>query len=225
MTGGKWPGHGTRVAKVLDLVLPPRVGLVAAKIADTDEGVTLLALIRAFADLVSAYKPSVVNLSLSARDDQFNCGCGQRAITPTFISTLLPFVIQLAGDVVTVMAAGNSGEICHPPHASADASNLIYAVSVNSQMHRTRYSSYPALPEMAVSAFGGDDPEDERGFGVFDDDRKSVGTSFAAPFVSAAICGRMPPAGNAAGVNRPAIPGPFCRLMGNGWIPGPVSML
>lgn len=180
-------GHGTKVARLLDEVLPPSVAVVSGKLSDNDRDVTVLNLIRSYAHLTSKYKPSVVNISLAPRNDRFSCPeCGEETCVPSFYSTALPDVIRLAGTTTfTVMASGNTGQENNFRYAKSDVPSLIFVSSIGSDGLRSSYSGYSGpSPRHTAYAFGGDDPSVEDGMGVFQNDRKSYGTSFAAPFVS-----------------------------------------
>lgn len=85
------------------------------------------------------------------------------------------------------MAAGNSGQIANARWLSDDIDNLLLAYAENSRHERTRYScatTGPLAYRYSVGAFGGDDPGGPDAQGMFSDG--SHGTSFAAPFVTAA---------------------------------------
>ena len=185
-------GHGTAVSLILDRSLPGTVPLVCGRIGDLDEDVTVLRLARAYAHLASRTRPSVINLSLAPLEDTFICDhCGGEVRVQALHSQILPFVLRLAGnETFTVMAAGNSGQMCNARHASSDIPTLIFAVALDSSGHPAGYSSFPdsdPITDMAVCAFGGDGENIENGLGVFEGDPDSWGTSFAAPFITAAV--------------------------------------
>ena len=184
-------GHGTRVAKILDEILPPDVGLVVGRLPSDGGALTALTVAQAYGDIVARSAPAVLNLSVAPRDDFFLCPHCRRVVpTPTFFSALLPMMMRLAGKTITrtitVMAAGNSGQVANSRWLSEDLDTLLLAVAENRRGERASYSSAPAGPWAdlySVPAFGGDDPDDEDRQGVFVDG--SYGTSFAAPFISA----------------------------------------
>ncbi|WP_020652529.1 S8 family serine peptidase [Massilia niastensis] len=184
-------GHGTRVASILDRILPRAVALTVGRLPAEPAHLTALTIARALGDIVVREAPDVVNLSVALRNDWFVCPhCRQRVPAPTLLSSLLPLVIRLAGSsapcTLTVMAAGNSGQAPNSRWLTEDVETLLFAVAENSRRERARYSSIPDGPNcdlFSVAAFGGDDPDETGGQGVFTDG--TYGTSFAAPFVSA----------------------------------------
>ncbi|MCC7539346.1 MAG: S8/S53 family peptidase [Deltaproteobacteria bacterium] len=185
-------GHGTRVVKLLDELLPMDVELVVGRLPGDSQSVTVLGVARAFGDLVARTKPDVVNLSLALRDDAFTCpACRKRVPVPGFVPSFFPMLVSLAGRceraTVTVLAAGNSGQVSNSRWVTPDTDAMVIAIAENRHGDRARYSGAPTGPLadlLSASAFGGDDP-DETGFvGVFEDG--GYGTSFAAPFLSAA---------------------------------------
>lgn len=184
-------GHGTRVVHILDQLLPPEVELWVGRVPGDLNSLTALTVAQALGDIVARGSPEVVNLSLTPRNDWFVCpSCRQRVPAPTFLSTLLPLIVRMAGRSVartfTVMAAGNSGQIPNSRWLTEDVDTLLFAVAENRKGERARYSGAPDGPHadlFSAGAFGGDDPEDADRQGVFVDGVH--GTSFAAPFVSA----------------------------------------
>lgn len=185
-------GHSTRVVAILDQILPPEVELSVGRLPSEAGSLTALNVAHAFGDIVARERPDVVNLSISPRSDWFVCpACRQRVAAPTFLSTFLPLVIRLGGrsteNTVTVMAAGNTGQLPNSRWLTQDINTLLFAVAENRKGDRTRYSSAPEGPYAdlySAGAFGGDDPDDPEAQGVFWDG--AHGTSFAASFVSAA---------------------------------------
>lgn len=184
-------GHGTRVASILDQILPSEVELCVGRLPSDPAGLTALTIAQALGDLVVRETPDVVNLSVALRNDWFVCPhCRQRVPAPTLLSSLLPLVIRLAGkttsSTLTVMAAGNTGQTPNSRWLTEDVETLMFAVAENRNRERTRYSSAPEGPRgdlFSAGAFGGDDPDEPGAQGVFADG--THGTSFAAPFVSA----------------------------------------
>lgn len=185
-------GHGTRVVSILDQILPPDVELSVGRLPSQSGSLTALTLAHAFGDLVAREAPEVVNVSVSPRNDWFICpSCRQRVNAPTFLSGFLPLLIRLGGKnierTVTVMAAGNTGQIPNSRWLSEDIETLLFAVGENRSGNRARYSSAPDGPLadlFSAGAFGGDDPDEKDSEGVFMDG--GHGTSYAAPFISAA---------------------------------------
>ncbi|WP_423222095.1 S8/S53 family peptidase [Ideonella lacteola] len=184
-------GHGTRVASILDRILPSDVELCVGRLPSDPGGLTALAIAQAMGDIVSREVPDVLNLSVALRNDWFLCPqCRQRIPAPTLISSLLPLVIRLAGkstaSTLTVMAAGNTGQAPNSRWLTEDVETLMFATAENRSRDRARYSSAPEGPRsdlFSAGAFGGDDPDEPGAQGVFSDG--TYGTSFAAPFVSA----------------------------------------
>lgn len=184
-------GHGTRVVSILDQILPSEVELCVGRLPSEAANLTALSVARALGDVVAREEPEVVNLSVAIRNDWFLCPhCRQRVPAPTLLSSLLPLVIRLAGrstcNTLTVMAAGNSGQIPNSRWLTEDMETLLFATAENRRRERARYSSAPEGPKadlFSAGAFGGDDPGDPDAQGVFVDG--THGTSFAAPFVSA----------------------------------------
>lgn len=183
-------GHGTRVVSILDRILPPEVSLSVGRLPSNSSGLTALTVAQALGDIIARELPQVVNLSVAPRNDWFVCPeCRQRVAAPTFLSTLLPLIVRLGGKssvrTITVMAAGNTGQISNSRWLTDDIDTLLIAVAQNRRYERARYSSAPEGPLadlFSVGAFGGDDPSDPDAQGVFLDGVH--GTSFAAPFVS-----------------------------------------
>lgn len=184
-------GHGTRVASILDRILPSEVELCVGRLPSDPGGLTALTIAQAMGDIVAREAPDVLNLSVALRNDWFLCPhCRQRVPAPTLISSILPLVIRLAGrstaSTMTVMAAGNTGQAPNSRWLTEDVQTLMFAVAENRNGERTRYSSAPEGPRgdlFSAGAFGGDDPDEPGAQGVFADG--THGTSFAAPFVSA----------------------------------------
>ena len=168
---------------------------------------TALTVAQALGDIIAREQPEVVNLSVSPRNDWFVCPvCKRPVVAPTFLSTFLPLVVRLGGkttrSTVTVMAAGNTGQIPNSRWLTEDVETLLFAVAENRKRERTRYSGSPEGPRgdlFSARAFGGDDPEDPDAQGVFADG--THGTSFAAPFVSAvALVAKHSPHGPRTGL-------------------------
>lgn len=184
-------GHGTRVASILDQILPLEVELCVGRLPSDPGGLTALTIAQAMGDIVAREVPDVLNLSVALRNDWFVCPhCRQRVPAPTLISSLLPLVIRLAGksasSTMTVMAAGNTGQAPNSRWLTEDVETLVFAIAENRNRERARYSSAPEGPRgdlFSAGAFGGDDPDEPGAQGVFADG--AHGTSFAAPFVSA----------------------------------------
>jgi hypothetical protein len=185
-------GHGTRVVKILDEVLPPEVRLIVGRLPSEASRLTSLTLSQALGDVVARTAPDVVNLSVTTRDPVFVCpNCRGRVPVPSFICSALSLILRLSGKsqagTWTIMAAGNDGQIPNSRWLDVDNTTLVLAVAENRHGHRTRYSGSPVGPDsdlFSASAFGGDDPDEAGAAGVFHDG--GHGTSFAAPFVSAA---------------------------------------
>jgi len=190
-------GHGTRVTSILDQVLPPDVALSVGRLPTDENALTALSIARALGDIIVREEPAVVNLSVSIRNDFVRCPwCQKTGATPTFFSSLLPTVIRMASlskvPTKVVMAAGNSGQIANSRWLTDDIDNLLLAYAENAQREPTDYScrtSGPLWDLYSVGAFGGDDPDQPNAQGVFTDG--SHGTSFAAPFVTAAAIGAL----------------------------------
>jgi hypothetical protein len=182
-------GHGTSVYRILDAILPDDVQIVSGKVAVRDSGVTVLQVARAYAHLVTTERPTVVNLSLAPRDDTLICPRSREVVRiPAFHTQLLPLVFRLAAGVsLPVMAAGNLGQRSIARLALIGTAPPIIAVATDSAGDRASYSNYVDSPANSyLTAFGGDPVDQENGYGIFAGDRASCGTSFAAPFVSAA---------------------------------------
>ncbi len=194
-------GHGTRVVSILDQILPPEVSISIGRLPSAPGSLTALTVAQALADIIARETPDVVNLSVCLRNDWFVCPhCKQRVPAPTFLSGLLPLVVRLGGksisNTLTVMAAGNTGQAPNSRWLTDDVNSLLFAFAENRRGERTLYSSAPEGPRgdlCSVGAFGGDDPSDHEAQGVFIDGVH--GTSFAAPFISAAslLTKRFPP--------------------------------
>lgn len=184
-------GHGTRVVSLFDRILPREVQLSVGRLPAEGNKLTALTIAHALGDIVARENPQAVNLSIAVRNDAAACpNCGQRIAAATFHSALLPLVIRLCGrnphSTLTVMAAGNSGQVPNSRWLTDDMHSLLFAVAENRHRQRARYSSAPEGPEadvVSAAAFGGDDPDEPGAQGVFADG--THGTSFAAPFVTA----------------------------------------
>jgi hypothetical protein len=185
-------GHGTRVIKILDEILPPQVELVVGRLPGDPEQLTSLTVANALADLTARTSPEVINLSVAPRDDVFKCReCGRPTRVPAFLPTFFSLILRLAGNTVertvTVMAAGNTGQVSGSRWLNQDVNSLLIAVAENRRGERTRYSGAPEGPLAdlySAAAFGGDDPDEPGAVGAFVDG--THGTSFAAPFLAAA---------------------------------------
>lgn len=185
-------GHGTRVARILDEILPVDVELVVGRLPAEPSKLTSLVVANALGDMVARCAPDVLNLSVAVRDSVFFChSCRVRTHVPSFFPSIFPLMMRLArsskSSTVTVMAAGNSGQVANSRWLTPDVDSVLLAVAQNRRGERTRYSSAPEGPLadlVGVRAFGGDDPDDPDAVGVFEDG--THGTSFAAPFVTAA---------------------------------------
>jgi hypothetical protein len=185
-------GHGTRVISILDEVLPANVQLTVGRLPSNEGELTALTIAQALADLIARELPDVVNLSVSLRTDTLICPhCKHRVRGATFFSTMLPLIIRLGGrsstSTVTVMAIGNTGQYQNSRWLTDDMQTLLFAVAGNKKGDRARYSNSPAGPRAdlySAMAFGGDDIDEPGAEGVFADGAR--GTSFAAPFVTAA---------------------------------------
>jgi hypothetical protein len=183
-------GHGTEVCRILDAILPDEVPIVSGRITPHNARleITVLRVATAFAHLVAAEGPTVVNLSLAPRDDQVICPkCRHAVPVDAFHSLILPFVFRLAGDTtLTVMAAGNRGQVSNARHALAETNSLVLVEAADSTGELASYSNrVDAGHAAAVRAFGGDDGKEAGGITVFENAQHTYGTSYAAPFVSA----------------------------------------
>jgi len=185
-------GHGTRVVKILDDILPVEVDLVVGRLPSDPTRMTTLSSAHALGDLVSRALPDVINLSVAPRDNVFVCpSCHERVPVPTFLPTFFSMVLRLAGktsqSTITVMAAGNSGQVGNSRWLNQDIETLLLAIAENRHGDRARYSGGaegPLADLFSASAFGGDDPDEPGAVGAFSDG--SQGTSFAAPFLTCA---------------------------------------
>lgn len=184
-------GHGTRVVSVLDQILPNQVGLSVGRLPSGGNSLTVLAVVQAYADIVARQSPNVINLSIAPRSNSAVCPhCRKRTTALTFFSSFFPLIMRLAGrsptPTITVMAAGNEGQVPNSRWLTKDLDTLLLAVAENRFRQRARYSSAlegPNADLFSASAFGGDDPDDTGSSGFFTDG--DHGTSFAAPILSA----------------------------------------
>jgi hypothetical protein len=185
-------GHGTRVIRILDQLLPRTVSIAIGRLPAAGEELTMETVARAFADLVVRSRPHVVNLSLAIRGDMFRCKhCGRLSGRPGNFTPMLSLVARLANDnvnkTVTVVAAGNSGQIAASRWLISDKEPMLIAVAADRSGQKAGYSSAPAgLDSEAISvrAFGGDG-DVPGGQGMFTDGQS--GTSFAAPIITAQV--------------------------------------
>ena len=158
-----------------------------------------------------------MNLSLAPRDDEIICpSCGKAVAVAAFHSLILPFLFRVAGvRTLTVMAAGNRRQFNNARHALADTERLVLVEASDSHGRPASYSNRidTSCASMA-RVFGGDDSKLPGGTTVFEDSPNSFGTSYAAPFVTAAAyayaCSNAPPV---SFVPRPGLEdfGSFCR--------------
>lgn len=184
-------GHGTEVCRILDASLPEEVPIVSGRVTANNAllEITVMRVATAFAHLVAAENPAVVNLSLAPRDDQIICPtCGEAVAVDAFHSLILPFVFRLAGEAtLTVMAAGNRGQVSNARHALADTNSLVLVEAAASTGDLASYSNrVDAGHGAAVRVFGGDSGKEPGGIRVFENAQHAYGTSYAAPFISAA---------------------------------------
>jgi hypothetical protein len=184
-------GHGTEVFRILDASLPEEVPIVSGRITANNEllEITVMRVATAFAHLVAVENPAVVNLSLAPRDDQIICPtCGEAVPVDAFHSLILPFVFRLAGETtLTVMAAGNRGQVSNARHALAETNSLVLVEAAASTGELASYSNRVDDGHgAAVRVFGGDGGKEAGGIRVFENAPHAYGTSYAAPFVSAA---------------------------------------
>jgi len=187
-------GHGTRVIKILDEVLPDAVTLSIGRLPPGGDSLTVLTVARAYADLIARTSPTVINLSIAPRDDVIFCPrCRLPVPAPTLAQTALSSLFRLSSSVTfTVMAAGNQGQIPNSRWVRKDLDGLIFAVAEDSTGKRASYSGAPDGPDAdlwSCSAFGGDGPG-EGASGVFEGEPESYGTSFSAPFVTCIAVGQ-----------------------------------
>ena len=183
-------GHGTEIFQILNAILPDNIPIISGKMSNQTHGVTVLRLVQAYAHMIAVERPAVVSLSLAPRDDTFQCPhCNKVIPFPAFHSLILPFVFRMAEpETITVFAAGNHGQPCNARHFLAENEFLFFAVATNSQGAVAKYSNYVDRSRcFAVPAFGGDPDDMVEGYGIFNDDRSSKGTSYAAPFVAASV--------------------------------------
>jgi len=205
-------GHGTEVCRILDAILPDEVPIVSGRITANNAllEITVLRVATAFAHLVATESPAVVNLSVAPRDDQVICpNCRQAVALDAFHSLILPFVFRLAGGTtLTVMAAGNRGQVSNARHALAETNSLVLVEAADSTGELANYSNrVDAGHAAAVRAFGGDDGKETGGITVFENARHTYGTSYAAPFVSAAAYAYRTASPNARFVSTPDLAG------------------
>lgn len=182
-------GHGTDVFRLLDTALRKDIPIVSGKITKQTTGITVLNLARSYAHLVAKEWPAIVNLSIAPRNDTFLCpNCNRIVSVHAFHSLILPFVFRLAArETVTVFAAGNSGQPCNARHFLGEVDSLFFAIALDSKGAVAKYSNFVDRSDnLTLSAFGGDSDDLLDGYGVFSEERNSRGTSFAAPFTSAA---------------------------------------
>lgn len=182
-------GHGTEVCRILDAALLDQVSIVSGRVTKADINViTVLQVAGAFAHMAAAEDPAVINLSLAPRDDARVCSrCHEVVSIHAFHSLILPYVFRLASDrTLTVMAAGNRGQVSNARHALAETSSLALVEATSSTGRLASYSNQVDAKHAAVArAFGGDDDK-THGVAMFENIPHTVGTSYAAPFVSAA---------------------------------------
>lgn len=183
-------GHGTQVFRILDESLPDQVPIVSGRIAAQDEsGITVLRIATAYAHMVATDDPSVINLSLAPRDDLVICPHCRRAIpVEAFHSLILPYVFQLTWKrTLTIMAAGNQGQIANARHAFAATDGLTLVEASNSSGERAAYSNSVDSQFASVArVFGGDGDDAKHPQRMFRGIEGSFGTSLASPFVSVA---------------------------------------
>lgn len=183
-------GHGTAIARIFNAILPNEIPIASGRIMAGDpQGITVLRVAMAFAHLVAVSNPAVVNLSLAPRDDEVIClYCGRPTPVEAFHSLILPFVFRLTADTtLVVMAAGNRRQLSNARHALAETYNLALVEAADSSGQLANYSNRVEVRyAAAVRTFGGDEKSKQGGMAVFENAPNTFGTSFAAPFVSAA---------------------------------------
>jgi hypothetical protein len=184
-------GHGTEVCRILDAILPDEVPVVSGRVTASNASleITVLRVAAAFAHLVADKGPAVVNLSLAPRDDLIICPrCRKGVPVEAFHSLILPFVFRLAGEeTLTVMAAGNRGQVSNARHALAETDSLVLVEALDSVGNLASYSNRVDESHAAAArVFGGDETKNWAGVSVFENAPHTYGTSYAAPFVSAA---------------------------------------
>jgi hypothetical protein len=139
--------------------------------------------------MVAVEGPAIINLSLAPRDDEVICPRCRRAVpVEAFHSLILPFVFRIAGETtMTVMAAGNRGQVSNARHALAQTGSLTLVEATDSAGGLASYSNRIDTNHAAAArAFGGDEAKKPGGITVFENASNTYGTSYAAPFVSAA---------------------------------------
>ena len=183
--------HGSLVCQLLNAVLPPDVPLVFGRVTKSRSELSVLCLARYYAHVVALDKPRVVNLSLAPISDHTICPkCDEVFAIGGFHTLMLPMVFKLAANAKTwtVMAAGNNGRACNADHVLVDSPQTVFATALGSTGLAASYSNYVSSGHAhSLSAFGGDAGEDDTGQGILTGTQHVCGTSFAAPFVSAAI--------------------------------------
>jgi hypothetical protein len=169
-------GHGTRVARILDTILPQACDIRMAMLG-RPENVTASAVAMAMTCCAEgmpneqlAVPPSVVSMSLLPMLEGKAPSAHQ--------SLLVPFMASRYPTVAFVMAAGNHGRSFTPP---MDAANLYYGVALDERMRRAEYSGVPLSSDHSVCAFGGSEAA------PFFEGSGACGTSWATP-VAAATC-------------------------------------
>jgi hypothetical protein len=211
-------GHGTQVCRILDSALPEKVPIVSGRVVrQNDIDITVMRVAQAFANLVAAENPAVVNLSLAPRDDAAVCPhCGEVVPAEAFHSLILPEVFRSVRDcTLTVMAAGNRGRLGNARHALAHMDSLALVEAEDGEGRLAAYSNRVDSEFAAVARhFGGDAESRRNGGTVFDGVAGSYGTSFAAPFVAAAAYAYEAEYGSSArfGIPAAAVPafGTYC---------------
>lgn len=168
-------GHGTRVARILDAVLPQQCNVVMSMLGHP-ENVTASSVTLAMTCCAEglpnqplALRPSVVSMSLVPMLEGRAPSAHQ--------SLLVPFMASRYPETAFLMAAGNDGGIVTP---AMEVSNLFYGVALDERMQRAEYSAAPRSADSAVCAFGGSDAQ------PFFEGSGSCGTSWATPLVGAA---------------------------------------
>jgi hypothetical protein len=103
--------HGTRVAKILDNVLPEQIRFSIGRLPSSGamNDIRVSSFARAYADFIAREAPSVCNVSIGPVPDSVECPQCHRPIETTWLaSTILPSLFRLAETATFTLKKGDS---------------------------------------------------------------------------------------------------------------------
>ena len=172
-------GHGTMVAGIIAEGTSNNVKIVPVKIMNSNGSGSVLSVLEAINAISS--KVDVINLSLGSKDEEISSEARQ------LFETVIKRVYN--SGVLMVCASGNEGEenVSYP--ANSDYTIAVGAVDIQKQI--TSFSNFGSTVDFVAPGKGLEMPF-MTGDNIYNSDAihenaKNSGTSFATPFISAAI--------------------------------------